>query len=118
MRCWMRTVAVSAMLVAVLALGLFVGDSGPALAQSDDVITLRVLNYLDLSVAGATREQAEIWKAFSKAHPEIKLEREDLFDEAFHQKTEAYAAAGQLPDVMYAWPGGRSTTFQLVDAVR
>lgn len=97
-------------LVAVLAFSLFLGNSLPAFAQEGEVITLRVLNYLDLSVAGATREQTEIWDAFAKAYPNIKIEREDLFDEAFHQKTEAYAAAGQLPDVMYAWPGGRSTT--------
>ena len=35
--------------------------------------------------------------------------REDLFNEPFHHKTEA-AAAGTLPDIVFMWPGGRSTT--------
>jgi len=59
---------------------------------------------------GAYREIADVWEAFEKANPNIEIEREDLFLEPFHQKTEAYAAAGRLPDVLYMWPGGRSTT--------
>jgi raffinose/stachyose/melibiose transport system substrate-binding protein len=35
---------------------------------------------------------------------------EDQFNEPFHQKTEAYAASGNLPDVLYVWPSGRSTS--------
>jgi raffinose/stachyose/melibiose transport system substrate-binding protein len=73
-------------------------------------LELRVLNYLDLTSANSADEVAEIWDAFSKANPDIRVIREDLYNEPFHNKVEAYAAAGRLPDVIYAWPSGRSTT--------
>jgi raffinose/stachyose/melibiose transport system substrate-binding protein len=72
--------------------------------------SLRVLNYMDLTSANSSDEIMRVWDAFSNAHPDIKLVREDLFNEPYHNKVEAYAAAGQLPDVIYAWPSGRSTT--------
>jgi raffinose/stachyose/melibiose transport system substrate-binding protein len=78
------------------------GGAGP--------VEIRVLNYLDLTSANSSDEITEVWDAFSKANPDIRIVREDLFNEPFHNKVEAYAAAGQLPDVVYAWPSGRSTT--------
>lgn len=101
--------------VFVMAALLFVGFSGLVQAQ---VITLRVLNYFDLTSPGAERELDEIWGEFMRRNPNIRLEREDLYLEAFHQKTEAYAAAGQLPDVLYMWPGGRSSTLHTQGLVR
>lgn len=77
---------------------------------AEEVVTLKVLNYLDLTYAGADREVKDIWVAFEKANPNIKVEREDLFNEPFHQKTQAYVASGQLPDVMFMWPSGRSSS--------
>jgi raffinose/stachyose/melibiose transport system substrate-binding protein len=71
---------------------------------------LRVLNYFDMTSANSAVEVAEVWETFDKANPDINVIREDLFNEPFHNKVEAYAAAGQLPDVIYAWPSGRSTT--------
>lgn len=88
---------------------LFAGASQDAAADADGQITLRVLNYLDASQANSEREIEEIWNEFERRNPDIKLEREDLFNEPFHQKTSAYIAAGQLPDVLYMWPSGRST---------
>lgn len=113
MRGWMKVSSAPFVLWLALTTVLSAGGLAPALAQSDEVITLTVLNYLDQSAAGARREQTEIWDAFAAAHPHIRIEREDLFLEPFHQKTEAYAAAGQLPDVLYMWPGGRSTTLHV-----
>ncbi|MCQ2411601.1 MAG: extracellular solute-binding protein [Sphaerochaetaceae bacterium] len=72
--------------------------------------TIRVLNYIDMSEPNSANEIAQIWDKFSAEHPEIEVIREDLFNEPFHQKVEAYAAQGNLPDVMYAWPSGRSET--------
>jgi raffinose/stachyose/melibiose transport system substrate-binding protein len=74
------------------------------------VVELRVLNYMDLTVANAMDEVTRIWDVFEKENPDIKVVREDLFNEPFHNKTEAYVASGQVPDVMYAWPSGRSTS--------
>jgi len=73
-------------------------------------VELTVLNYFDMTVANAADEITVIWDQFEKDNPNIKIVREDLFNEPFHNKTESYAAAGQLPDVIYAWPSGRSTT--------
>ena len=85
---------------------------------AEEVVTLKVLNYLDLTFAGADREVKDIWGAFEKANPNIKIEREDLYNEPFHQKTEAYIAAGQLPDVMYMWPSGRSSAIHTKHLVK
>lgn len=79
-------------------------------AGAEEVITLRVLNYLDMTSPNSAEEDKEVWKAFEEAHPNIKLDLQNEFNEPFHQATEAYSAAGNLPDVMYAWPSGRSTT--------
>jgi raffinose/stachyose/melibiose transport system substrate-binding protein len=73
-------------------------------------VEIRVLNYLDLTIANSAQEITDVWDKFSQNHPDIRVVREDLFNEPFHNKIEAYAAAGQLPDVVYAWPSGRSTT--------
>ena len=73
------------------------------------VVELRVLNYTDLTNPNAEAGLAR-WDAFAAEHPEINIIREDLFNEPFHEKTEAYAADGNIPDVLFAWPSGRSTT--------
>lgn len=101
---WLRRVVWWMVLV-----GLAMG-SVPALAAPSEPIRLSVLNYRDATSPGAQREIDEIWRAFELNNPGIVIEREDLFLEPFHQKTEAYAAAGRLPDVLYMWPGGRSST--------
>lgn len=77
---------------------------------TDEIVELRVLNYIDMSGAGALEEIDVIWKAFEDAHPNIKIIREDGFEDPFHNSVEAYAAAGTLPDVLYAWPSGKSST--------
>ena len=77
---------------------------------AENVIELRVLNYRDMTSPNAMEETATVWEAFQAANPDIKLVIQDEFNDPFHQATEAYAAAGNLPDVVYAWPSGRSTT--------
>lgn len=96
--------AIALTLLAVLPIGSMAGA-----AAAKEQITLTVLNYLDATSPNAERELEEIWGAFEKNNPDIKLVREDLFNEPFHQKTAAYIAAGKLPDVIYMWPGGRSS---------
>ncbi|AEF86427.1 putative bacterial extracellular solute-binding protein [Treponema primitia ZAS-2] len=89
---------------------LCVACTGKKDSQNGGQVELRVLNYYDMTAASAADEIPTVWEAFEKANPDIKLIREDLFNEPFHNKVEAYAAAGQLPDVVYAWPSGRSST--------
>jgi raffinose/stachyose/melibiose transport system substrate-binding protein len=92
---------------AVSAGGKGQSTTGPA---GSGQIGLRVLNYFDMTAANATLEVEQVWKDFEKANPDIKIIREDLYNDPYHNKLEAYAAAGQLPDIIHVWPSGRSTT--------
>jgi len=71
--------------------------------------TIKVLNYADLTVANAAQFEKWMWDTFQKNNPDVALEKEDLFNEPFHDKTNAYIASGNVPDVMYVWPSGRSS---------
>ncbi|MDR1956821.1 MAG: extracellular solute-binding protein [Treponema sp.] len=108
-RCWL--LAVLALLITLM--GCSKKSDSPSQAGTDraaGATEIKVLNYLDLTSANSSDEITRVWDAFNKNNPDIKVIREDLFNEPFHNKVEAYAAAGQLPDVIYAWPSGRSTT--------
>ena len=72
-------------------------------------ITLNVLDYQDTTSPNSFDDNKYIWEAFEAAHPNIKIERESLFNEPFHRKTEAYAASGRMADVFFLWPAGRSS---------
>jgi len=91
----------------LLAAGLFF--TGCQRGASDR-IDLRVINYFSMANPNALEEVTAIWEAFEKANPNIRVIREDDMHEPFHHKMEAYAAAGNLPDVMVVWPSGRSST--------
>jgi len=93
-------------LVLALALSFVACKKGGASNQ----VEIRVLNYWSMTNPNSTDDPVRIWEAFEKANPDIKLVREDEFNDPFHEKMEAYAAAGQLPDVMFCWPSGRSST--------
>ncbi len=79
---------------------------------------LTVLYYIDMSAPNSADEIEMVWDRFAAENPDIKVIREDLFNEPFHQKTEAYVASGNLPDVVYMWPGGRSTSLQTTHSVK
>jgi raffinose/stachyose/melibiose transport system substrate-binding protein len=97
------TMIISILLVLVSVMG-FAGGKG----DSSGKTTLRVLYYLEATAPNAIAD-ANLWfDTFEKNNPGVKVERENLFDEPYHDKLRAYAAAGNLPDVMYVWPSGRS----------
>jgi raffinose/stachyose/melibiose transport system substrate-binding protein len=100
------------LLLVLAATLIFAGctKSKPKAESESEQIQLRVLNYFDMTAASSADEISMMWDSFSQANPDIKIVREDLFNVPFHNKVESYAAAGQLPDVMYAWPSGRSAT--------
>ena len=82
---------------------LMVAVTYGAMAQ----VTLNVLNYQQADQAGY-QQDVQIWQDFQTQNPDIKLNMEVLFNDPYHQKLQAYAAAGTLPDVFYVWPGARS----------
>jgi raffinose/stachyose/melibiose transport system substrate-binding protein len=93
---------VGILLMALLVLTL------SACTKKDDRVTLKVLYYLEATAPNAIAD-ANLWfGTFEQNNPNVRLVRENLFDQPFHDKTRVYAAAGELPDVLYVWPSGRS----------
>jgi raffinose/stachyose/melibiose transport system substrate-binding protein len=88
---------VAVMMIAVIAAGV----------AAQEKVTLNVLNYQQADQAGY-QEDVAIWQKFQADNPDITLNMEVLFNDPYHQKLQAYAAAGTLPDVFYLWPGARS----------
>ena len=96
-------------LALVLATSVFAGGGGQSSkADSQGRTVLEVLNYTDLTVANTASDQRKIWGDFAMANPDVVVYKEDLFNEPFHNKVEAYVASGNIPDVMIVWPSGRS----------
>ena len=82
---------VTAVMVAAAVLGSVYALGDKKTKQT--VIT--VLDYQDATAPNSFEDNKLIWEAFEAAHPDIKIEREVLFNEPFHQKTAAYAASGK-----------------------
>ena len=110
------SVLLATVMVATLLAGC--GNSGGSGSGSEEIVTLTVLNYYDPAAPGSLEELEVVWEAFEKAHPNIKIERQDEYDDSYHQSIEAYSASGTLPDVTYAWPGGRSTTLHTLNLLK
>jgi raffinose/stachyose/melibiose transport system substrate-binding protein len=100
---------VSIILTALIAVSVFSGCNKARVIDGNSK-NLSVLNYADMTVANTATDQKWTWDTFRSNNPDIKIKVEDLFNEPFHNKTEAYAASGNLPDVLYVWPSGRSTS--------
>jgi raffinose/stachyose/melibiose transport system substrate-binding protein len=86
---------------------VFVSSISVCVFSQEKEVELTVLNYLDITSPEAKAWDATV-EAFNVKCPNITLKIENSFGEAYHQKLAALAAAGDLPDVMYLWPGGRS----------
>ena len=77
------------------------------MAQAEK-IKLTMFDYLDLTDQVEVKNREEMWDAFSKLHPDIEIEREFGFSEAYHNKLQPMAVAGQIPDIVFLWPGKRT----------
>jgi len=75
---------------------------------------LKFMYYIDATQAGYAEDMA-YWDKFKAANPDIDLQMEILFSQAYHQKLGAYIAAGQVPDVVYMWPTSRDSSALLHD---
>ncbi len=93
----MKRMIAAILLIAVAAVGGF----------AQEKVTVTVMNYQQADQAGYP-EDVKIWQDFQAANPDITLNIEVLFNDPYHQKLQAYAAAGTMPDVFYVWPGARS----------
>jgi raffinose/stachyose/melibiose transport system substrate-binding protein len=77
-------------------------------------IPLTFLWYQDATSAGWSTD-VKIWQKFKDDNPDIDLQQEILFSEAYHNKLSAYIAAGTIPDVFYLWPSRRSSSATIHD---
>jgi len=82
--------------------------AGTTTAAAPAKINLTVLNYTDLTVSNAAAFEKWQWETFLANNPDVTIEKEDLFNETFNDKLAAYAATGNVPDVTFCWPAGRS----------
>ncbi|MDR1247690.1 MAG: extracellular solute-binding protein [Treponema sp.] len=96
----------AAVSIAAVILAFF-GCSGDDSGRADPA-TLRVLNYFDPASPNAAEETALVWDAFGEANPHIAIIREDLYGESYYDRLETYIREENLPDLIFAWPGGRS----------
>ena len=101
------SIILTVLIVASVATGC---NRGAARGVSGDSRNISVLNYADNTNPNTLATFEWTWGTFRAANPDVTLMIEDLFNEPFHNKTEAYSASGNLPDVLYVWPSGRSTS--------
>jgi len=69
--------------------------------------TLSLCFYYDPSSPGADT-WPKLLDAFAKANPDITLNIETDCNEPFHQKLQAMAQSGTLPDLYFMWPDKRT----------
>jgi len=95
--------SISILLMVLIAFFVLVGCP----QKKEEKVTLRMFYYLEATAPNAIAD-ADLWfSTFEKNNPGVKVERENLFDDPYHDKLRAYSAAGNLPDVMYVWPTTR-----------
>jgi len=97
------------MILAALLAFTLIGCKGKV-EKDGNSKNLTVLNYADMTAPNTAATQGWTWGTFRERNEDISLMIEDLFNEPFHNKTEAYSASGNMPDVLYVWPSGRSTS--------
>ncbi|MCI1209297.1 MAG: extracellular solute-binding protein [Treponema sp.] len=95
-----KKVVMTCMLAAAAAGLVFAGGSKDKKASDNGKTVLSVLGYgTNANQEGLTFKR--IVKAFQEENPDIVIEDEMLFDEAYHQKVTARLASGDVPDVAY-----------------
>lgn len=107
-----KALSVVAVLLAVVATSSFAHGQKESSAQgtsgsSSAKMTLSLYNYVDVTAPGYTVFK-QLVSGFEKANPNITLKVQNLFNEPYHQKLQAMAVAGQIPDLVYLWPSQRT----------
>ena len=96
---------VKMMIAVMLVLAVVLGVTGckkkdSAEKSSSEIVVLDVMGYGDNS-----NQEGVSWRriveTFEKENPNIEINDELLYDEAYHQKVTARLAAGQVPDLAY-----------------
>jgi raffinose/stachyose/melibiose transport system substrate-binding protein len=81
--------------------------AGKDAPSSKSIIKLNLYNYVDVSTPEYATFQQVLAK-FEEMNPAIKISVQNLFNDPYHQKLQAMAVAGQIPDLVYLWPTART----------
>ncbi|MFW6249637.1 MAG: ABC transporter substrate-binding protein [Alkalispirochaetaceae bacterium] len=88
-----------AMLVVLAALPLFAGGQGEE-GDDPEKVVVKAMGYGDNS-----NQEGQNWRriveAFEEEHPNIDIQDELLYDEAYHEKVVARLASGDVPHLAY-----------------
>jgi raffinose/stachyose/melibiose transport system substrate-binding protein len=102
-----KTFLTMVLIAAGLSLVLMGCNKKAASGGSDETVTLSVYAQIEL-----TNPQYEYWpvtlEAFAQKYPNIKLDFEYVTGEQFHDKFQAMAASGDIPDLFTTYVGARS----------
>jgi raffinose/stachyose/melibiose transport system substrate-binding protein len=100
-----KTLCFAAAVLVIVATGSFANGQGESASNSK--VTLSLYNYVDVSSPDYNVFK-QLLAAFEQANPDITLNVQNLFNEPYHQKLQAMAVAGEIPDLVYLWPSART----------
>lgn len=69
---------------------------------------LTMLAHVDKTDPTNTGNFDDILNEFYAQNPDVELDIEYLWNEPYHNKLQVMSVAGQLPDLMFLWPGKRT----------
>jgi len=92
----------------MVVLGLLLVLSVFQVANAAEKVKLTMYAYVDQADPVNVANWEAVTKAFKAANPDIELEIEYGFSEAYHNKLQTMAVGGQLPDLMFLWPDKRT----------
>jgi len=84
------------------------GGQEESSADSSETIKLSMFYAMDTTDKAQVERWDRLMARFNELHPNIEIEVEVLYSEAYHDKLMTMAVAKQLPDLMYLWPGKRT----------
>lgn len=91
---------VAVAMATAMALSVFANGGAEKSGSKDGKVVLKIMGYGDNANAeGMTFKR--ICEEFMDENPDIVLDTELLYDEAYHQKVVARLAAGDVPDIAY-----------------
>jgi raffinose/stachyose/melibiose transport system substrate-binding protein len=90
-----------------LCMGLAIAAASPV-AMAASPITLTLFQSGDIGDPGYAAF-LKLVESFEAANPGIKIKHDTLSHDAYHNKLQAMAIAGQLPDLIQLWPGKRTS---------
>lgn len=104
----MRKKVISVLLSAALAVGSLAAGSVVVSAEEEQTIVF----WSGIVESDANRPVFDkVIAEFEESHPGVKIKHETYENESYKTKIKAAAAANELPDLFWGWPGGYSKDF-------